>query len=81
MREIMHLRIGRFLVEVFQQNQSILLLGVVDEALQALQPGIHPQILVRGEMIAGVHDNPLCAEPRLIPLSQVHQHIGVAGEI
>ena len=32
-REIMHLRIGRFLVEIFEQNERVLLLGVVDKPL------------------------------------------------
>jgi hypothetical protein len=40
----------------------VLFLGVVDDALQALQPGFHSHLPIRCEMVPGVHDDPFRAE-------------------
>ena len=52
MREVMDLGVVRLLVEVFQQDQRALVLGVGDDALQAFAPGLHALRLVRSEMEA-----------------------------
>lgn len=62
MREVVQLRVRRLLVQVFEQDQCVLILGIVDDALQPLESGLHPHFLIRDEMITGVYDDPLGAE-------------------
>ena len=63
MREVVDFGLGRLLVQVFEQDQRPMLLGMADDALQPLAPGGHPHLAVRGEMIAGMDHDPFGAEP------------------
>ena len=61
-REVVHLGILGLLVEVLEQDQRALLLGVGRDALQALEPRLHAHRLVGAEVVAGVHHDPLRTE-------------------
>ena len=75
MGEVVHFGVFRFLVQVLQKHQSAALLGVIDDALQPFASGAHPLFTVRGEVKAGMQDDPLRTEPyRGIDIGS---HIGV----
>ena len=38
-------------------------LGMTDDPLQSIEAGGHPPLLIRGEMEAGLHDDPFGAQP------------------
>jgi hypothetical protein len=69
----MDFRVGRFLVEVFQQQHRPVALRVIRGAAQPVKSGLHPLGNVGGEMKAGVNHDPSCA--------QKHGGVDVGAEI
>ena len=63
MRQVVNFCFGRLLVQVFEQNQRAVPLGMTHDPLQSVETGGHPPLLIGGEMEARMHDNPFGAEP------------------
>src|SRR4029077_3131852 len=61
MREVVNFRLIRLLIQVLEQNQRAVPLGMNDDPLQAIETGSHPPLLVGGEMEARM----LSARPTL----------------
>ena len=83
-REVMHLGVLRLLVEVLEQQQRLLLLGMGDDALEPLAAGLHAHALVLGEVVARVHHHP--ARPELredvhVALQVIGRRVGDMGRV
>jgi hypothetical protein len=63
-REVVHLGVLRFLVQVLEQQPRAAAPRVLDHAFGPLESGAHPHLDVGGEVVAGVHHDPPGTQPR-----------------
>ena len=61
MREIMNFRFVWLLVQVFEQHQRAVPLGMTYDPLQPFKTGGHPPLFIGSEVEARMHDNPFGA--------------------
>src|SRR4029077_195917 len=63
MCEVMNFGLLWLLVQVFEQHQRAVSLGVANDPLQPFETGGHPPLFFGSEVEARMHDDPLGTEP------------------